>query len=320
MPNQRAPDEGVRLDAIGKQVVELRHELETARREWAAASAELRELLCRSNALIAESDERNTTELARVLAILQLVYDREPEFRERVRALRTSDNYERAFSDPEPLVSVIIPTYQGAELLVERSVASALRQTYPNVEVVVVGDTSPPETELLLSKLGDPRVRYHNLVVRGPYPRKPRDLWHVAGIPPRNEAVALALGSWIAPLDDDDAFTEDHVERLLELARAERAEVVYGLMRCLMNDGRTFHLGQFPPALGQFGWQAALFHGGLRFFEMELADALFFSPGDWSLCRRMLRAGVRFAMLDRVVVDHYESRYSPNYARGDSGR
>lgn len=60
-----------------------------------------------------------------------------------------------------------------------------------------------------------------------------------------------------------------------------------------------FELGSFPPRLGQFGWQASLFHAGLRFFEMELADSLFFSPGDWSLCRRMLRAGVRFAISER---------------------
>ena len=75
-----------------------------------------------------------------------------------------------------------------------------------------------------------------------------------------------------------------------------------------MNDGSTFDLGTFPPQRGHFGWQSALFHAGLRFFEMELADALFGSPADWSLCRRMLRAGVRFGMLDELVTDHYESR------------
>ena len=40
----------------------------------------------------------------------------------------------------------------------------------------------------------------------------------------------------------------------------------------------------------------------LRFFEMELGDAWFDRPGDWSLCRRMLLAGVRFTMVDDVVA------------------
>lgn len=288
------------------------------RQELEGAASELRELANRSIALLEESDARTAAELRRVSAILRLVYDREPEFRERVRALRASEQYELAYTEAEPLVSVIIATYVNSELLMERAIASALGQTYPNIEIVVVGDTAPPATEQLISKLGNPRVRYANLTVRGPYPSEPRDLWHVAGVPPRNEAVAMAAGRWIAPLDDDDAFADDHVERLLELARAERQEVAYGLMRCIMNDGRTFELGRFPPLLGQFGWQAAVFHAGLRFFEMELADALFFSPADWSLCRRMLRAGVRFGMLDRVVVDHYESRYSPDYVDDDA--
>ena len=81
----------------------------------------------------------------------------------------------------------------------------------------------------------------------------------------------------------------------------------YGLLRCLMNDGSEFPLGTFPPEYGHFGWQSAIFHSGLRFFEMELADSLFLSPADWSLCRRMMRAGVRFGMADEVVTDHYES-------------
>jgi hypothetical protein len=125
--------------------------------------------------------------------------------------------------------------------------------------------------------------------------------------------MMLARGSWIAPLDDDDAFHPHHIESLLELAKREHCEVAYGLLRCLMNDGSEFSLGVYPPEIGQFGWQSAVFHAGLRFFEMELADALFFSPADWSLCRRMLRAGVRFGMLDQLVTDHYESRFGPTF-------
>jgi len=121
----------------------------------------------------------------------------------------------------------------------------------------------------------------------------------------------LAKGRWIAPLDDDDAFHPSHVERLLEFAQRERHEVAYGILRCLMNDGSEFPLGTYPPQYGHFGWQSAIFHAGLRFFEMELADALFFSPADWSLCRRMLRVGVRFGFLNEALTDHYESRFAP---------
>jgi O-antigen biosynthesis protein len=260
-----------------------------------------------------ESHQRESDilkQLGRIQDILQVLYDREPEMRERLRTLRGEPAYEQAFYEDEPLVSVVIPTYDRGELLIDRAIPSALAQSYENIEIVVVGDCAPADTGRRLAELNDPRISYENLSYRGPYPQDPRDLWHVAGIPPRNIAVTLARGSWIAPLDDDDAFHSYHIEHLLELARRERQEVAYGRLRCLMNDGSEFPLGVYPPELGQFGWQSAIFHAGLRFFEMELADALFFSPADWSLCRRMLRVGVRFGFLDHLVTDHYESRFS----------
>lgn len=247
-------------------------------------------------------------ELVRQREILQLLHDREPEMRDRLQRVRAAPDYELAFSDPEPLVSIIIPTYDRGDLLASVAIPSVLAQTYQRFEIVVVGDAAPEQTQTLLAAFDDPRITYRNMNRRGPYPDGGRALWHVAGVPPRNEAARLARGRWIAPLDDDDAFAPEHIERLLALAQSERHEVAYGLLRCVMNDGNQFNIGVFPPVFGQFGWQGAIFHAGLRIFEMELADALFGSPGDWSLCRRLLRAGARFGMLDEVVTDHFESR------------
>lgn len=258
-----------------------------------------------------ETAARLVDDVERLRQILRLVYDREPEMRERLAHLRSQPDYERPFIEAEPLVSVVIPTYDRGSLLLSRAIPSVQAQTYRNWEIVVVGDAAPAETGRMLEELGDQRVRYRNLSIRGPYPENARDLWHVAGIPARNAAVAMARGSWIAPLDDDDAFHPEHISVLLDAARTHHREVAYGLLHCLMNDGTTFDLGTFPPEYGQFGWQSAIFHSGLRFFEMELADALFFSPGDWSLCRRMIRAGVEFTMVDAAVTDHYESRIDP---------
>jgi hypothetical protein len=300
-----------RLAAIETKVDALAGQLLTARQTDAKPGPE-------HLGTLAEDRYRELIQrLDRVQEILQLLYDREPEMRERLKRMRSDATYQRAFDEDEPLVSVVIPTYDRGELLLRRAIPSIFAQTYRNVEVVVVGDRAPEETGRLLDELGDPRIRYLNLAYRGPYPRDPRDLWHVAGIPPRNLGVSLAAGRWIAPLDDDDAFHPRHVEDLLELAKRGRHEVAYGKLRCLMNDGSEFPLGTYPPEIGQFGWQSAIFHAGLRFFEMELADALFFSPADWSLCRRMLRAGVRFGMLDGVVTDHYESRFAPSFDHED---
>jgi glycosyltransferase involved in cell wall biosynthesis len=246
-------------------------------------------------------------EHAQLLRAVESLRDRDPESRERLHRLRSADDYERPFTEDEPLVSVTIATWTNVDALVEVSLPSVLDQTYERMEVIVVGDAAPPEVERAVASLGDKRVRFHNLPYRGPYPADPRRRWYVAGIPPANEAARMARGSWIAPQDDDDAFTPTHVERLVEAARSTRSEVAYGRFETADPQGRRFVTGVLPPAMGHFAWQAAIYHEGLRFFELELSDAWFDTPGDWSLCRRMLNAGVRMTMVDEIVTHLYPS-------------
>jgi hypothetical protein len=60
--------------------------------------------------------------------------------------------------------------------------------------------------------------------------------------------------------------------------------------------------------LGQFGWQGAIVHSGLRFFAREHIAAELGLPGDWFRAERMLRAGVRFGRLERATCDYYPSK------------
>ncbi len=250
----------------------------------------------------AEIDARRAAEIARH------VYDEEPANRRRLNALRASEDYDLAFAEPEPLVSFIIPTYTSYETLRDVALPSILAQTYANVEVIVVGDCAPPETAEAVASIGDPRVSYVNRTVRGPYHEDPDRRWYALGGPPFNEGLARARGRWIAALGDDDAVRPTHTEHLLAAAREHRWEHCYGLQLVDFAEGEPLTLGRFPPVLGQWGMQAALFHAGLRFFESELSDAIYEEPSDWSKCRRMLRAGVRFGMIDEIVVDKHETR------------
>ena len=259
---------------------------------------------------IAERLDGIEAEQQRALEALRPIGDREPWQRERLRELRRSPSYKRAFTDDAPLVSIAIPTYRNHEMLRERALPSALAQTYGRIEVIVVGDEAPPQTAAAVESFGDDRIRYFNRPLRGPYPEDPKRRWYVAGGPPYNDAVALATGEWIAPLDDDDAFTPDHVERLLEFARAERAELAYGAIRRHRPGGAVDTIGSFPPRFGEFNLQACIYHAGLaEIFELELSDWIFEEPYDWSLLRRMLQAGVRCAYLDEELVEYWPSRY-----------
>jgi hypothetical protein len=247
-------------------------------------------------------------EARRAAAMARYAYDEEPANRRRLHDLRRSEEYELAFTETEPLVSFIVPTYRSFETLRDVALPSILGQTYSNVEVIVSGDCAPPETEEAIAEIGDPRITYINRTIRGPYPEEESKRWFAIGVPPFNDALAMVRGRWIAVLGDDDAIRPNHTEDLLAAAQANRYEHCYGIQLVNFAEGDPIALGQFPPTLGQWGLQAAIYHSGLRFFESELADAIYEEPSDWSKCRRMVRAGVRFGMIDEIVVDKHETR------------
>ena len=261
---------------------------------------------------VLEEQRRLTDQLAtarnELMAVGQLALDDEWAVRRALEEARASVDYESPFVEADPLVSVCIATYTNVTDLIGRSIPSVLAQEYQNIEIVVVGDNAPPETAAALAKFEDPRVRYENLSIRGPYPETPPQSWMVSGTGAINRALQLARGAWIAVNDDDDALRPHHISTLLRVAQSSRDEVVYGRLLRHAPDGPDEVGGVFPPVSHGFGWQLALQHRAMRMFEYKLSAALFGNPGDWDRTRRMLRAGVRFRMIDEIVMDYYPGR------------
>jgi glycosyltransferase involved in cell wall biosynthesis len=108
------------------------------------------------------------------------------------------------------LVSAVIPTRGRPELLA-CAIRSALRQTWRDLEVVVVLDGPDPATEAHLASVGNPRVR----AVILPEP--------AGGCAARNAGVRAASGEWVAFLDDDDEWMPDKIERQMSAVRESRA-------------------------------------------------------------------------------------------------
>jgi glycosyltransferase involved in cell wall biosynthesis len=297
------------VDATLEQVIDARGEQNAAD---ARMDARLQELEQRLSATQREQHRQ-------VVEILRLIHGRNHDQRRRLRELRADPSYELPYTEPDPLISVVMRTYQDYHLMRDRSIPSVLVQTYHNFEIVIVGDAAPEDARIVAESFDDPRIRFSNLPYRGPYPEDPAARWRASGTPAYNEAVQLARGLWIAPLDADDAFRPQHLERLLELAREQRLELAYSRQRVHAGkDGCVQSVpgipdvdvvGRFPPEHGEFGVQSTLYHHGLgRIFEFELADAVLGLPNDWGLCVRMMEAGVRMGMLDEETVDYYPSR------------
>jgi glycosyltransferase involved in cell wall biosynthesis len=226
--------------------------------------------------------------------------------RERLRALRAQPSYAAAFEDPEPLVSVLIPTYDNTELLLERSLPSVLRQSYRRLEVIVVGHAAAPAVGRAVLALGDTRLRYVNLPYRI-VEADPRTSWLTGSVAARNAGYELAGGAWIVDFDDDDSLRPRAIERGLALARERRLEFAYGGYECHLPDGRIETTVSFPPEPGRFATQGAVVHGGLGFFERTPAAGAFGVPNDWFRIEAMLSAGVRFGRHDEIVFDYYPS-------------
>lgn len=210
------------------------------------------------------------------------------------------------WQNPEPLVTVRIITYNRPKLLVERAIASVLRQTYQNFEILIVGDHAIPETAEALARVGDPRIRYFNLAVRGQYPRFPRYFWSCAGALASIRSFDLCGGEWMTYLDDDDEYPPDHIEVLLAAARRTRAEMVFGVSEYQHADGSWTKLGRF--VCGQICSGSAMFSARVLFMRPELYCWINEEPGDWNLWRRMSEAGVTIEFVNHVVFRHYAEK------------
>jgi glycosyltransferase involved in cell wall biosynthesis len=116
-----------------------------------------------------------------------------------------------------PLVSVVIPTFNRPNLLV-RALKSAFMQTLDAIEVIVVMDGPDEATLQILQTIRDPRLQVRTLSQHGGAPDA------------RNAGVSEARSRWIAFLDDDDEWLPQKLE--LQLNTAQRSHHRSPIITC----------------------------------------------------------------------------------------
>jgi hypothetical protein len=273
--------------------------------ELSALRARLDDLGRRQEQMLSGQAELRTR-LRRTQALTARTYEALQGWPAQLAAARSEPTYEHAWGDDAPLISIPIPTYHSPDTLCDRALASVRAQSYQNWEAIVVGDHCTDETEERVRAIGDRRIHFHNLPVRENDPDDPWERWAIRGSVPRATGIDLAQGRWIAPLSHDDAWDPDHLSTLLGAARDTHAEFAYSRMRAVDAEspkaGSTHSVGAWPPRLGQYAFQASIFHGALRFLRYDRACALASEPNDWNLARRAWDAGVRFHFVDRETA------------------
>jgi len=109
-------------------------------------------------------------------------------------------------------VSIIIPAY-NRESTIEETILSALNQTYPNVEVIVIDDGSTDKTKEICKDFGDKVIYYYK----------------------QNGGISSALnfgikkmnGEWFKWLSSDDVLTRDAIEKLMKVSVETGGQIIY---------------------------------------------------------------------------------------------
>lgn len=113
-------------------------------------------------------------------------------------------------------VSIIVPIYK-AEKYLQRCLESILKQTYKDIEIILVDDGSPDNCPLLCDEYKEKDIRI-KVIHSENYGQS------VA----RNKGMELALGKYISFVDADDVLANDAIEKLITIAEKGKYDIVSG--------------------------------------------------------------------------------------------
>jgi glycosyltransferase involved in cell wall biosynthesis len=124
-----------------------------------------------------------------------------------------------------PLISVIIPVYNG-EKTIRETIQSVLNQTFQNFEILVINDGSQDATLEIVNSIQDPRLKVFS------YPNAKQAA-------SRNRGFSHSTGEFIAFLDADDLWTPNKLEAQLKaLQDNPQAAVAYSWSNCIDETGK----------------------------------------------------------------------------------
>jgi glycosyltransferase involved in cell wall biosynthesis len=126
----------------------------------------------------------------------------------------------KSMNSEQPLVSVIMPTYNHAEFIGD-AVKSVLDQTYANFELIIIDNYSEDNTEGIIASFNDTRIKYEKF----------RNNGIIAAS--RNVGISESRGKYIAFLDSDDIWLPNKLEKQVGFLE-ENADVFLVYTRALV--------------------------------------------------------------------------------------
>jgi hypothetical protein len=209
-----------------------------------------------------------------------------------------------------PLVSVITPTWQRHDLLME-AIENVRQQDYRPLEHVIVSDGPDRELKALVARTTTGGVKGWE---SGPDPRPPITFVELGRnwssyLPdsfcaaPNVVAQLLARGELQMFLADDERMEPDHISSLVDLLEETGADFAYSKVR-LYRVGETpeqgWTIGSPSPSLGQITnclYRTELLKRGLYPFRAGMTS-------DWACISQWMDKGATWAFLDRCTLTH----------------
>lgn len=126
------------------------------------------------------------------------------------------------------MISVIIPTFNRHESI-RKAIHSVLKQTYQDVECLVVDDGSTDDTEAIVKTIKDSRVNYIRY-------EKNQGACYA-----RNVGIEQALGEYIAFQDSDDDWSDAKLEKQLQYLLDSGADLVFCQLESKYNNKTAYY-------------------------------------------------------------------------------
>ena len=204
-----------------------------------------------------------------------------------------------------PLVSVITPTYERADLLAA-CIADVRAQTYPNLEHVVVIDGPDSESYEVCDWASRSAEAGRDFVYAELGRNWSSFLIDAYAAAPVTVAMLLASGAYQMFLADDERMETDHIAALVALLERTGADLAYSKVEMYRKGAPSYRwvIGVEPPECGQI--TNALYRTEVLKLGLYVIGDHYAS--DWATIDRWLRAGARYAFLDRVTLTHRVDR------------
>ena len=191
-------------------------------------------------------------------------------------------------------VSVVLPMHNSSKHI-EQCIDSVLKQTYNDIELIIVDDKSLDDSLKKVESIEDSRIKIIKLTE------------NVGAAHARNTGIDMTTGDYIAFIDSDDFWNLDKLEKQVKFMKENNYTFIYGGYAYLKRNGET-HIAHVPTAINykQALKNTTIFTSTVMFNMKYLTKENIYMPNiqrgqDTATWWKVLKTGINAYGIDEVL-------------------